>query len=151
MVATSFPCPVVHGILGCYHAVVTGYLPSVGSVGFWAPCTHSEVTLKALLPETPRSPRQDRPSWLWTLAYKDSPIVELLLWVPEMKGRPRWLSGKEPSCQCRRCKIDPWVRKIPLGGNGKPLQYSCLGNPMDRGAWWATVHGVTKSWTRLSD
>ena len=32
-------------------------------------------------------------------------------------------------------------------GNGNPLQYSCLGNPMDRGAWWATVHGVTKSWT----
>ena len=32
-----------------------------------------------------------------------------------------------------------------------PLQYSCLENPMDRGAWWATVHGVTKSWTRLND
>ena len=32
-------------------------------------------------------------------------------------------------------------------GNGKPLQYSCLENPMDRGAWWAAVHGVTKSWT----
>ena len=36
-------------------------------------------------------------------------------------------------------------------GNGNPLQYSCLENPMDRGAWRATVHGVTKSWTRLSD
>ena len=36
-------------------------------------------------------------------------------------------------------------------GNGNSLQYSCLGYPMDRGAWWATVHGVTKSWTRLSD
>ena len=36
-------------------------------------------------------------------------------------------------------------------GNGTPLQYSCLENPMDRGAWWAAVHGVTKSWTRLSD
>ena len=32
-------------------------------------------------------------------------------------------------------------------GNGNPLQYSCLENPMDRGAWWATVHGVAKSWT----
>ena len=35
--------------------------------------------------------------------------------------------------------------------NGNPLQYSCLGNPMDRGAWWATVHGVSKSRTQLSD
>ena len=36
-------------------------------------------------------------------------------------------------------------------GNGNPLQYSCLENPMDGGAWWAAVHGVAKSWTRLSD
>ena len=36
-------------------------------------------------------------------------------------------------------------------GNGNPLQYSCLANPMDRGAWWAAVHGVARSWTRLSD
>ena len=35
------------------------------------------------------------------------------------------------------------------GGNGYPLQYSCLENPMDRVAWWATVHGVAKSWTQL--
>ena len=36
-------------------------------------------------------------------------------------------------------------------GNGNPLQYACLENSMDGGAWWATVHGVAKSWTRLSD
>ena len=40
---------------------------------------------------------------------------------------------------------------IPEVGNGNPLHYSCLGNSMDRGAWWAIVHGVTKSRTRLSD
>ena len=40
--------------------------------------------------------------------------------------------------------FDPWVGKIPGGGNGNPLLYSCLGYPMDRGAWQATVHGVTK-------
>ena len=39
----------------------------------------------------------------------------------------------------------------PGEGNGNPLQYSCLENPMDGGAWWAAVHGVTKSWTRLND
>ena len=37
------------------------------------------------------------------------------------------------------------------GGHGNSLKYSCLENPMDGGAWWATVHGVAKSWTRLSD
>ena len=40
---------------------------------------------------------------------------------------------------------------MPREGNGTPLQYCCLENPMDRGAWWAAVHGVTRSWTRLSD
>ena len=39
--------------------------------------------------------------------------------------------------------------RSPGGGHGNPLQYSCLENPMDRGAWWATVHGVAKSWTQL--
>ena len=45
----------------------------------------------------------------------------------------------------------PGSGRVPGEGNGNPLQYSCLENPMDRGAWWATVHGVTESWTRLSD
>ena len=45
--------------------------------------------------------------------------------------------------------ISGWERS-PGGGNAKPLQYSYLENPMDRGAWWATVHGVAKSWTWLS-
>ena len=51
---------------------------------------------------------------------------------------------------------ETWVQspgsgRSPGEGNGNPLQYSCLENPMDGGAWWATVHGVTKSRTRLSD
>jgi len=41
--------------------------------------------------------------------------------------------------------------RSPGGGNDNPLQYSCLENFMDKGAWWATVHGVTKSWTLLRD
>ena len=48
-------------------------------------------------------------------------------------------------------QFNPWVRKIPGEGNGNPLQYSCLGNSMDRGAWQAAVHGVAKSRTRLND
>ena len=64
------------------------------------------------------------------------------------------LSGKESACQCRRpgdSSWSPWSRSSPGGGNGNPLQYSCLGNPMDRGGWRVTVHGVTKSQTWLSD
>ena len=45
----------------------------------------------------------------------------------------------------------PRLGRSPGEGNGNPLQYSCLENPMDGGAWWATVHGVAKSQTRLSD
>ena len=45
----------------------------------------------------------------------------------------------------------PGLGKSPGKGNAYPLQYSYLENPMDRGGWWATVYGVAKSWTRLSD
>jgi len=55
-----------------------------------------------------------------------------------------WLSGKESICQCKRCRFDSWVGKIPAEGNGNPLQYSCLGNRMDRGDQWGTIHGDTK-------
>jgi len=41
----------------------------------------------------------------------------------------------------------PESGRSPGGGNGNPIQYSCLENPTDKGAWWATVHGVAKSWT----
>ena len=50
------------------------------------------------------------------------------------KELPWWLSGKEPACQCRKCRFHPWVEKIPGEGNGNPLQYSCLRNPTDGGA-----------------
>ena len=45
----------------------------------------------------------------------------------------------------------PGLGRFPEEGNGNLLQYACLGNPIDRGAWWAAVHGVAKSWTRLSN
>ena len=45
----------------------------------------------------------------------------------------------------------PGSERSPGGGHGNPLQYSCRENPMDRGAWWAAVHGVAKSRARLSD
>ena len=75
-----------------------------------------------------------------------------------MQGLPDRASGKEPACQCRRHKrleLDAWVekrrRRGGRGENGNSLQYSCLQNPTDRGAWWALVHGVTKNQTQLNN
>ena len=45
----------------------------------------------------------------------------------------------------------PGLERYPREGNGNSLQYSCLENPMDRGAWWATAQGVTNTWTQLSN
>ena len=59
-------------------------------------------------------------------------------------------SGKEPACQYRRCResgLVPGLGRSSGEGNGNPLQYSCLENPMDRGVWWATVHEVSKTQT----
>ena len=67
---------------------------------------------------------------------------------------PRWHSGKESACQCRmmqRCKLDSWVGKIPSRRKWQPTPVFLLGDPMDRGAWQTTVHGIAKSWTQLSD
>ena len=100
-------------------------------------------------------------------------IVELVSEQPP--GFPGGASGKEPACHCRRCQRDVGSRTCPGGsdgresacnvgdlgstpesgrslgeGNGTPLQYSCLEHPMDRGAWWATVHRVAQSQTRLT-
>ena len=52
--------------------------------------------------------------------------------------------GKESACNAGDLGTIPGLARSPGEGNGKPLQYSCLGNPMDRGAWQTTVHGVTR-------
>ena len=68
-------------------------------------------------------------------------IIWLLLW---------WLSSQESTCNAGDVGSIPGLGRSPGEGNSKPLQCSCLGNPMDRRAWQGTVHGVTKSETRLS-
>ena len=59
--------------------------------------------------------------------------------------------GKESACNAGDPGSIPGSGKSPGERNGYPLLYSCLENSMDRGAWWATVHGVAKSQTQLSD
>ena len=62
----------------------------------------------------------------------------------EDKGLPLKLSRKRIHLQCRRPRFDFWSGRSPGEGNGNPLQYSCLGNPMDRGTWQATVQDVAR-------
>ena len=63
-------------------------------------------------------------------------------------GFPGGARGTEPSAGgVRDVGLIPGSERSPGGEHGNPLQYSCLGNPMDRGAWWATVHRVAKGWT----
>ena len=65
----------------------------------------------------------------------------------QIRGFSGGSDDKESACNAGDLNFDPWVRKIPWRGNDSPLQYSCLENPMDRGALRATVREVTKSWT----
>ena len=81
---------------------------------------------------------------------KDRSKAEMNTWRERVRRSAvkRWLSHSYRSLLSAVC--------LPSGqlsgeGNGTPLQYPCLENPMDGGAWWAAVHGVMKSWTQLSD
>ena len=67
-------------------------------------------------------------------------------------GFPQWLSGKEPACgsgDAGDLSLIPGSGRFLGEGDSNFLQHSCLENPMDRETWWATVHGVMKSWTQL--
>ena len=57
---------------------------------------------------------------------------------------PWWISSKESTCNAGDVILIPGSGRSPGEVNGNPLQYSCLGNSMERGVWWAIVHGVTK-------
>ena len=72
--------------------------------------------------------------------------------LPEIvKGFPGGSDGKESACNAGDLGWIPGLGKSPGEGNDYPLQYSCQENFMDRGAWWAIVHGVMKRWTELSN
>ena len=70
--------------------------------------------------------------------------------IKERVRLPWWLRGQRICLQCKSLRFDAWLERPPGEGNGNPLQYWCLENSMDRGAWWATVLG-SQSWTWLSD
>ena len=72
-------------------------------------------------------------------------------WLGVKVGFPGGSGGKESACSEEDLGSVPGSGKSPREGNGNPLQFCCLENAKDRGAWWATVHVVAKSWTLLSD
>ena len=66
-------------------------------------------------------------------------------------GFPSSLAGKESTCNAGDLGLIPRLGRSPEGGHGNPSQYSCLENPMDRGAWRAIIHEVAKSRTQLNN
>ena len=68
-----------------------------------------------------------------------------------VQGFPGGSDSRESACNMGDPGLILGLGRSPGEGNGYPLQYSCLKNPMDRGAWWATVNGVANSWTQLSN
>ena len=85
--------------------------------------------------------------------HKESDMTEQLSTHMILLGFPGGTSGKEPALPMQVDITDPssipGLGRSPGGGYGNPFQYSCLENPMDRGAWQGSVHRVTKSWTQL--
>ena len=107
------------------------------SVSFLYTLLGGSVHLKALKRET---------SWVKT----KTPYQKVLTKSHVSHRLACWLSWYRIHLQSKRPGFDPWVR-TPGGGNGNPLQYLRLENPIDREAWWAMVQRVTKCWTGLSD
>ena len=78
-------------------------------------------------------------------------FFNFLFYIGIQLGFPGGLEGKEYACNAVDMGLIPGFGKSPGEGNGNPLQYSCLENPRDRGAWRTTVHGVAKSFIWMSN
>ena len=104
---------------------------------------------------TPRVHSDSRPSSQW--CHTTTMLISIfitscrLLYWGWWEHFPRGTVAKNLPANAGYMGSIPGSGKSSGEGNGNPLQYSCLGNPMDREAWWAVVHGVTKSWIRLSN
>ena len=91
------------------------------------------------------------PIFFWLTFYSVGILTFFVPTYPNCcRGFPGGTVVKNPPASAGDMGSIPVLGRSLGIGNGNPLQYSCLENPMEGGAWWATVHGVTKSWTRLS-
>ena len=85
------------------------------------------------------------------IVYVNVQCINIWMHVVDIWEFPGGSDGKETTSNAGDLGLTPWLGRSPGGGHGNLLQYSCLENPVDRGAWWAAVHGVAKSRTQLSD
>ena len=126
--------------------LTTSNLPWFMDLTFQVPMRYCSLQHRTLL----QSPVTSTAGYCFCFGSIPSLFLELFLhWNINSKGGT---NGKEPACHCRSCKrgrFDAWGRISPGGGLGNPLQYSCLENRMDRGAWCVIVHRVAESQTQL--
>ena len=87
--------------------------------------------------------------WCLLRAEREGSVPGLSCWL--VHNFTSGSDGKESASNAGDPGLIPGLGRSPGEGNGNPFQYSCLVNPMDREAWWAIVHGVTVSWTQLSN
>ena len=133
------PGPSIHGIL---QARILGGLPCPPPGDLLNP--EIEPRSPALLEDSLLSEphRQFLNDFKWTISW---------FILMEMEDFPGGSDGKASAYNVGDPGSIPGSGRSPGEGSGNPFQYSCLENPTDGGAWWATVHGVAKSWGRLSD
>ena len=82
---------------------------------------------------------------------KNFNTIDNFILFENVEGFPGGSEIKVFACKAGDPGSIPGSGRSPGKGNGNSLQYSCLGNSVDRGTWWATVHGTVKSWTQLSN
>ena len=106
--------------------------------------------------EKKKEKRNGSDSW-GDLSYQRDKLVYVSISLYLLRSMHLWASTvaqweriRQQCGRCRRHRYNPWVRKIAWRKMWKPLQYHCLENPMDRGAWWAMVHRIAKSLAQLN-
>ena len=122
----------------------------VWSLGWEDPLEEEMASFSSILAW--KIPQTEEPGGLQSIGHKELDTTEWLIWsdliwclcVLGWGALPEWLSGKNLPADAGHMGSIPGLGRSPLEENGKPIWYSCLGNPMDRGAWWATVHRIAK-------
>ena len=135
--------------MGCAHTVLCVFENTGTCTGKQLVCFYTSVGVSLLYGQVYSTVPVGTPEYMCMCTY--APVCKCMAVIKYMQtlagGLPGGTSGKESACNAGGLGLIPGWGRSPGGGNSNPLQYSCLENPMDRGAWWATIHGATKSQT----